>query len=109
MLGENKMETIRGNNLGFNRPPKHQNLSIINCSQPRRYVMAWYGSHRVRYRGRLLVVTSRYGCFMDAVVAKGQPLNLEEDSRDWKRLKKLFDRSERIQREVAEQSSYDDY
>jgi|GEM_PF-6067606 len=70
--------------------------------------MAWYGSHRVRYRGRLLNVTSRYGCFMDAVVVKGQPLNLKEGSRDWKRLKKLFDRTERIRSEVVEQSHFGD-
>lgn len=54
--------------------------------------MAWYSSHEVRFRGRLVRITTRYACYQDAVVVKGKPLDLSDDSRDSKRLEKLFRR-----------------
>lgn len=42
--------------------------------------MACYCPREVRYRGRLVSVTFRYGIFQDAVVKKGKPLPLIGDS-----------------------------
>lgn len=65
--------------------------------------MAWYTSHRLRHRGRLVDVETRYGRYNGASVVKGKPLNLgDEYSRDSIRLKKLFYRSEVVKREIQE-------
>jgi hypothetical protein len=64
--------------------------------------MAWYTSHEIRFRGRLVTIMTRYGCLEDAVVVKGKPLDLREGSRDFKRLSKLFGRNQRIQREISD-------
>jgi len=64
--------------------------------------MAWYTAHEVHFRGRLVKVESRYGRYNGAVVLKGKPLDLQEGSRDDKRLKKLFEQNTRIQREIKE-------
>ena len=63
--------------------------------------MAWYTSHTLRYRGRLMEVGSRYGCFNGAQVLRGKPLRIKEYSRDWKRLEKLFVRTPRIRQEIS--------
>jgi hypothetical protein len=57
--------------------------------------MAWYNSHEVRFHGRLVEVSTRYGCFNGARVLRGKPLNLSFDLRsenpeDSVRLEKLF-------------------
>ena len=64
--------------------------------------MAWYTSHHLRYRGRLVSVTSRYGSFSEATVVKGKPLKLREGSRDWKRLARLFYRSKKVACEIQD-------
>lgn len=64
--------------------------------------MAWYTHHKLRYRGRLLRVESRYGCFHDACVLKGKPLDLSLESRDWNRVARLFCRNKQIYREICE-------
>jgi len=42
--------------------------------------MAWYSNATVRYRGRLVEVSLRYGCYQSARVIKGKPLALPDDS-----------------------------
>ncbi len=65
--------------------------------------MAWYTSHQLRFRGRLVKVGSRYGCLHEAVVVKGKPLDFSNEfSPDWKCLRKLFERNKVIQREISE-------
>ncbi|MEK9152442.1 MAG: hypothetical protein AAB692_03690 [Patescibacteria group bacterium] len=70
--------------------------------------MAWYTSHTLRYRGRLVEVGTRYGCIQWVKVARGKPLDfgdvssLERSSRDGLRLMKLFERSRKIRVEIAE-------
>ena len=64
--------------------------------------MAWYTSHLLRFRGRLVEVGSRYGRYNGAIVVKGKPLDLSRYSRDEKRLAKLFCRSEKVEREIQE-------
>lgn len=54
--------------------------------------MAWYTSSDVRYRGRLVRVTLRYGGFMSAMVLKGKPLRLSP--KDESRLDRLIDRKD---------------
>ena len=62
--------------------------------------MAWYTVHRLRFRGRLVAVESRYGCYNGARVLKGKPLDLSDGSRNERRLAQLFDRSPRIKSEI---------
>ena len=64
--------------------------------------MAWYTDHHLRYRGRLVKVGSRYGSFNGGYVMKGKPLEIHEGSRDWRKLAKMFYRSEQIQLEIQE-------
>src|SRR5258708_4422637 len=65
--------------------------------------MAWYTSHQIRFRGRLVKVGSRYGAYFSAVVEKGKPLDLSDEySRDVRRLRKLFGRNRGIQRDIQE-------
>lgn len=65
--------------------------------------MAWYTSHELRFRGRLVRVGSRYGCLDSARVLKGKPLDLRyEESRDWKRLAKIFYRNKKVQEEISD-------
>ncbi len=64
--------------------------------------MAWYTAHHLRCRGRLVEVGSRYGVYNGAMVVKGKPLDLSDDSRDTLRLQKLFIRSEKVKREIGE-------
>lgn len=52
--------------------------------------MAWYGGGKVRYRGRLVYVTTRYGEFDGANVIKGKPLKLTP--RDIRRIAYIFER-----------------
>jgi hypothetical protein len=54
--------------------------------------MAWYTSTILRYRGRLISVTERYGVFMSAHVIKGKPLCLKDE--DLLRIEKLSSRGE---------------
>jgi len=54
--------------------------------------MAWYTSTTLRYRGRLISVTERYGVFMSAHVLKGKPLRFNENN--LKRIEKLSSRGE---------------
>jgi len=62
--------------------------------------MAWYTTHQIRFRGRLVQVETRYGCFNGAAVVKGKPLDLTEGSRDYVRLEKLFRRNKAIAKEL---------
>jgi hypothetical protein len=64
--------------------------------------MAWYTSHTLRYRGRLLYVESRYGSLHDARVLKGKPLDLRDGSRDFNRVTRLFCRCTQIREEIHE-------
>jgi len=43
--------------------------------------MAWYSNAHVRYRGRLVEVSLRYGCYQSARVIKGKPLAFPYDDR----------------------------
>lgn len=62
--------------------------------------MAWYSSPTVRYRGRLVEVWLRYGCYQSAKVIKGKPLpfpydcsaNTRHDRRVIARLMQLVER-----------------
>ncbi len=75
--------------------------------------MAWYTSHTLRCRGRLVAITTRYGSPQSARVVKGAPLDFGRDAcldvlwkheltGDIKRLLKLFRRSGEIRREISE-------
>ena len=68
--------------------------------------MAWYTSHSLRYRGRLVSVESRYGSLHWAKVEKGKPLDLSEGSPDYNRLEKLFYRSKEIKLEIRRQCEF---
>ena len=69
--------------------------------------MAWYTSHVLRYRGRLLEVESRYGGFHGVVrIVKGKPLGLWEGSFDWRKVEKLFYRNKRIKSEIGEMRDF---
>lgn len=63
--------------------------------------MAWYTTHKIRFRGRLLEVETRYGDLQSATVLCGKPLDIVEGSADWERLRKLFGRNQSIQAEIA--------
>jgi len=56
--------------------------------------MAWYGSVTVRYRGRLVNVSLRYGSYNGARVAKGKPLDFNPEAEEY-RITKLLKRVER--------------
>ncbi len=65
--------------------------------------MAWYIEHHLRYRGRLVAIVSRYGCFQgggDPRVVKGKPLDLSYNSRDYKRLERLFYRDRGVKSDI---------
>ncbi len=64
--------------------------------------MAWYTTHLLRYRGRLVSVGTRYGRYNGASVVHGKPLDLSYDSvsKDKQRLVKLFRRSRSVQQEI---------
>jgi len=64
--------------------------------------MAWYTSHQIRFKGRLLEIRTRYGGPHDARVLKGRPLNLSWNSKDWIRLWKLVHRHRRIRGEIRD-------
>jgi len=67
--------------------------------------MAWYSQHQIRFRGRLVQFTLRYGCLEGAGlprVVKGKPLDFSVDSRDWIHLKRLIEKNQRIQNEVRD-------
>ena len=49
--------------------------------------MAWYTRTDLRYRGRLIEVTERYGCFHSARIVAGKPLDLTDE--DTSRIEKL--------------------
>jgi hypothetical protein len=42
--------------------------------------MAWYDKETVRFRGRLVEVNFRYGCYSYATVIKGKPINIPGDN-----------------------------
>jgi len=65
--------------------------------------MAWYTSTTLRYRGRLISLTERYGCFHSAHVIKGKPLRLTE--KDLSRIEKLSLRGE-ARKELDEQARF---
>lgn len=52
--------------------------------------MAWYSSHDVRFRGRIVRIFTRYACYEGAKVMRGKSLDLRRSSRDTIRLQKLF-------------------
>ncbi|MEK7584430.1 MAG: hypothetical protein AAB490_04235 [Patescibacteria group bacterium] len=60
--------------------------------------MACYCSYKVRYRGRLVEIGLRYGCYNGAIVREGKPLafsdpyTCEDLSRDTKKLLRMFRR-----------------
>jgi len=54
--------------------------------------MAWYSIATLRYRGRLIAVTERYGSFHHASVEKGKPLMLTRH--DLYKIKRLSLRGE---------------
>jgi len=55
--------------------------------------MAWYSNAQVRYRGRLVEVSLRYGYYQSARVIKGEPLALPYDScRNSRRDRRVLDR-----------------
>lgn len=64
--------------------------------------MAWYTSHEIHFKGRLLQIMTRYGCFQSARVLKGRPLDLSCDSKDWHRLRRLVERNHRIGCEIQD-------
>ena len=54
--------------------------------------MAWYSSPNVRYRGRLVEVWLRYGCYQSARVLKGKPLDLPDDCRNTRHARRVIAR-----------------
>ena len=70
--------------------------------------MAWYTEHTLRYRGRLVSITTRYGCLQSATVVMGKPLDFgnvfiqEDRTSDGKRLHKLFLRDKTIRQEIQQ-------
>lgn len=55
--------------------------------------MAWYCAERVRYRGRVVLVTFRYDSFMDASVEEGKRLKLTP--RDVRKIKRILRRQKK--------------
>ena len=69
--------------------------------------MAHYSWVHLRYRGRLVRITTRYGSPMSAQVMQGKPLDIGplddwKPNRDAKRLLRLFDREQRRNPEYGE-------
>ncbi len=56
--------------------------------------MAWYGHADVRYKGRLVRFSTRYGCFQDYKILKGKRIRFTR--RDFLRMERIIARHEEL-------------